>query len=203
MIEVESFKHNGRKVTIYPDEHAESPRVFDCNLATLACWHRRVNLGDEQTSGETETELCERVAASGEEILALLPLYLYQHGDMTIRTTPFGDRWDSGQVGWAYVTKASAEKLGCMGAGWERERYLRAIVSEVETYDMFLRGAVYGYVVEGAEGDELDSCWGFYGLDDARGEGKAAAESSDDPATDRAAAELESRPTFAGNRIES
>ena len=34
---VESFKHNGRKVTIYTDLDAESPRTAYDNLATLVC----------------------------------------------------------------------------------------------------------------------------------------------------------------------
>ena len=45
---------------------------------------------------------------------------------------------------------------------------------EVETYDQYLRGEVYGYVVEKKVGcaccghveiEEVDSCWGFYGDD--------------------------------------
>lgn len=210
--EVESFTHNGRKVTIYYDTDAESPRTYG-NLATLACWHRRMNLGDEQIAGMPEDELREKVTENGEEIVALLPLHVFEHGGITMSTGAFGDRWDSGQVGWAYITKTNAEKQGCVGtykAGgdkrgregetvtWDTARYCEAIKAEVETYAMFLRGEIYGYEVEGANGDHLDSCWGFYGLDDVRQEAKQAAESCDDPADDRAAEELAARATFAG-----
>jgi hypothetical protein len=37
---------------------------------------------------------------------------------------------------------------------------------EVETYDQYLRGEVYGYVVKqkvNGEWEEVDSCWGYYG----------------------------------------
>jgi len=199
--EVESFEHNGRKVTIYFDPDAESPREF-CNLATLACWHRRVNLGDEQIVGMSEDKLRARVTECGEEIMALLPLHLFDHGGMTMSTEEYGDRWDSGQVGWAYVTKSRAEELGCVGNSggdmWDEARYLKAIKAEVETYAMFLRGEIYGYEVKGADDDKLDACWGFYGLEDVRQEAKEAAEGSDDPAEDRAAEELAARATFAG-----
>ena len=38
---------------------------------------------------------------------------------------------------------------------------------EVETYDQYLRGDVYGYqIIEPyADDNNLDGCWGFYGLD--------------------------------------
>lgn len=46
---------------------------------------------------------------------------------------------------------------------------LRWLQGEVETYDMYLQGEVYGYVVDELEDEEdddwnenTDSCWGFY-----------------------------------------
>ena len=157
-----------------------------------------MNLGDEQIEGMTEDEFRARVTEHGEEILALLPLFVFEHGGVTMSTGEFGDRWDSGQVGWAYITKTMAEAMGCVRAGWDTSRYCEAIKGEVETYAMYLRNEVYGYEVEGADGDTLDACWGFYGLEYVREEAKEAAESADDPAVDRAADELLSRATYAG-----
>lgn len=37
--------------------------------------------------------------------LIILPLYLYDHGGITIKTNPFSCPWDSGQVGWIYAIK--------------------------------------------------------------------------------------------------
>ena len=209
---IESFEVNGRTVKIYHDEDAEGPREYD-NLATLACWHRRSNLGDEQISGMTAKELIRDLRSKGEKVLALLPLYLYQHSGMTMSTTPFSCRFDSGQVGWAYVTKSSAEKMGCVGDRWDLDpaTTLRVIVGkwdkaaledairgEVSSYDDFLAGRCYGYVVEGRDGDELESCWGFVGdLNYVRSEARSAAEHSTDPAIQRNADELEARATYA------
>jgi hypothetical protein len=37
--------------------------------------------------------------------------------------------------------------------------------SEVEEYDKYLTGEVYGYVLSDRFGNETDSCWGFFGSD--------------------------------------
>ena len=185
---IESFQHNGRTVTIYRDDQCESPREYD-NLAVLTCCHPRYTLGDEQhREPMTETEVRESVG----DVLAILPLYLYDHGGITMRTGPFGDRWDSGQVGWAYVTKASAEKMGCVGdrhdgdgkvvGQWDEAALQEAIRVEVNVYDDFMTGQCYGYVVTDADGDELESCWGFLGdLDYVRKEAREQAESARNP----------------------
>ena len=42
---------------------------------------------------------------------AMLPLYLYDHSGITMNTTGFNDRWDSGQVGFIYTTKDRVTEL--------------------------------------------------------------------------------------------
>jgi len=47
---------------------------------------------------------------------------------------------------------------------------------EVETYDQFLTGDVYGFQVVDSDDEVIDSCWGFYsdeGVKDAISEAKA------------------------------
>ncbi|SHF15500.1 hypothetical protein SAMN02745133_01946 [Desulforamulus putei DSM 12395] len=44
-------------------------------------------------------------------------------------------------------------------------RAVQLLQSEVETYSQWLEGDVYGFVLKDAEGNEIDSCWGFYGTD--------------------------------------
>jgi hypothetical protein len=197
---VDDFKHAGRTVKIFRDPDPMSPREYD-NWATLACWHRRRNLGDKRIDGMDLDTLRETVTAEGDEILAVLAIYAYEHGDITLRTgdaNPFTDRFDSGQVGWGYVTRSNAEKM--MGAEPipSTEELTRYVQQEVTAYDNYLTGQIYGYEVEGRAGDDLESCWGIDDLEYCRSEAKTAAENSDDPADDRDAAELAERPTFAG-----
>lgn len=208
MNDVESFQHAGLKVRIVYDEDAPSPRECD-NLCVMVCWHDQANLGDVQRNRHREDcsakAIIREVRQSGDKVVAMLPLYLYQHSGMTIRTTPFGDRWDSGQVGWAYITREGAKKMGCVGvrheykdgktveAGtWDKAALEDAIRGEVANYDEYITGECYGYIVEDKDGDEVDdgSCWGFVGdLDYVRKEAKERAEYA-------AAADKKSRKAF-------
>ena len=124
---------------------------------------------------------------------------------------PYNDRWDAGCVGYAYITKEKAMKELCeyevdekgnrikikhehdngrvtysyktkplTDETW-RARAREVIDAEVETYDQYLRGEEYGYIIEKeiiveekcphcgevlktyTTTEEIDSCWGFYG----------------------------------------
>ena len=182
---IETFEHAGFTVKLCHDPDASSPLECD-NFATLACWHRRAKLGDRQIAGCSGKDLVRDVKGSGERIVAILPLYLYEHGGMTMRCGAFADPWDSGQVGWGYVTASQAEEMGCKpgskrgdGGTYDKAYFEGIIRAEVAVYDDYLTGRCYGYVVCDEDGDELDSCWGFVGdLDYVRTEAKQAAESA-------------------------
>jgi len=195
--EIERFQHNNRTVVLLYDLCPQDPREWD-NLTTMACWHRRLKLGDKQLNTRyTEEEFREFV---GEEILAILPLYLYDHSDITIRTTPFSCQWDSGQVGFAYITKSNAEKWGCGDGGdWTQEKLENVIRSDVEIYDWYLTDQCSGYQILGLDGEVITDCWGFLGpIENCREEAKFAAEDVEDPAVQEMANELASRATYAG-----
>lgn len=216
--ELRRFEHNNRTVVIYADPDPLNPRKEYDNIATLSCWHRRADLGDETIQHMTAKDIIKRAKDAGDRVLAILPLWLYEHSGMTIRTGtnrpgyPFTCPWDSGQVGWAYVLKSRAKAMGCVGSFTDRETgkkrkydkawYEDAIRGDVSTYDDYLTGACYGYEVLGQDDETLDSCWGFYcgdaGIDYVIGEAKSAAEGCEDPAVQRDADELASRVTYAG-----
>lgn len=112
-------------------------------------------------------------ALNGPHGLIMLPLWLYDHSGISMSTGSFIGRaqhaeWDSGRVGFIYVTKDAVRKE----FGWKKltkarirqiEKYL---AGEVETYDQYLQGDVYEYAITDDEGNCLDSCGGFYGDED-------------------------------------
>jgi hypothetical protein len=168
-------KYRGYTIKITADDFAENPRTGFDNLGTMVCFHGRLSLGD--TGHGYNSQDFSGWEGLKKEILnncpgaVILPLYLYSHSGETIRTTPFSCKWDSGQVGFIFMSLYDARKE----YGWkvitqkrraQLEGYLRG---EVETYDTYLRGEVYGFEVIDPAGNELDSCWGYYGAPESSG----------------------------------
>lgn len=174
---------NGIIVQVVHDSDPESPREWE-TISTMVCFHKRHILGDKHNYQQGEYnnwQELKQAIIENEKPLAILPLYLYDHSGITMSTKPFGCEWDSGQVGFVYITQKTLDKLGITDRSLEALENI--LTEEVETYDRFLRGEVYGFqVVEVSKCDQgyehkevLDSCYGFYSIDEALSEGLAYA----------------------------
>ena len=82
-----------------------------------------------------------------------------------MNTTGFHCPWDSGQVGFIYVSKTKVREEYSTKRITKKilETVTKVLVGEVETYDQYLRGEIYSYVIEDAEEEVIDSCCGLYG----------------------------------------
>jgi hypothetical protein len=163
-------KDNGYKIEIHMDSDPVNPRKDWEPLGKMICFHRRYTLGDnhdlrsDMFAGWDEMESYIRKEL---DAAVILPLYLYDHSGITMSICPFGDRWDSGQVGFIYMTKEDAKK------NWKkkivtkklREKITECLQNEVEIYDMYLRGEVYGFNVIDPEGEIVETSWGYFGDD--------------------------------------
>jgi len=175
---VNTYKISDSKhLKIVQDDIAESPREWD-NMGTMVCFHRRYNLGDEHDYNSSDYNSFEELKDQIEKdhnVAVILPLYLYDHSGITISTTPFSCSWDSGQVGWIYVTKDEVkENYGVKKMSKKiLARVTNYLLADVKTYDQYLTGEVYGFQLVqvstcdcGHDEEEiLDSCWGFFGHD--------------------------------------
>jgi hypothetical protein len=172
-------------IEVFPQMNPESPRDWD-NFGTMVCFHRRYNLGDKHNyngSNYGGWEEQRKDIEKNENVCVILPLYLYDHSGITIKTSPFGCSWDSGQVGWIFISKDKVKKeFNLKRISKEvKERAEKILESEVLTYDQYLTGDIYGYEISkvtecelGHEHKEsLESCWGFYGEDNCMDEAKS------------------------------
>lgn len=143
-----------RRLKIEQDTDPMNPRTEWDHAWQMLCAHRRYDMGDEQLAGAPdEEEVRERYDAA-----MVLPLYMYDHGNQVLSLTPFSCRWDSGQLGWMVLTtKALDEEFK-----GDRDLALACAQAEVDVYNDYLQGNVWGFVYEDGLGEE-DSCWGFYG----------------------------------------
>ena len=94
----------------------------------------------------TTRELQQVIEQSGK--LAMLPVYLYDHGSISVSTDSFIGRavhaeWDSGQIGFIYMDKARATDELCFREDIWQENALDLLKEEVAVYDNYLTDSVY------------------------------------------------------------
>ena len=156
------------RLKIVPDGDSSTPRTEFDNLGTMVCWHGRHTLGDTMPRVSPDEYMEEN--GISDETHVILPLYLYDHSGITMSTKPFSCPWDSGRVGFIYAKRGTEEMTD--------EQLERCLKGEVDTYDAYISGEVYGFVLEravpfkkergdgkvteGVDWDEECSCWGFY-----------------------------------------
>lgn len=112
-------------------------------------------------------------------IAIIRPLSLYDHSGITIFAGAPTCPWDSGYVGWQYVTDNALANV------WngDRDKALAYMDATLNAYDDYIRGNVYGFMLEKGtltkvtteypdgitsvrdeiEWEDEDSCWGFIG----------------------------------------
>ena len=178
---METLQLGKLKIKIQQDDFPLNPREEFENVGTIACWHRRYNLGDVQPGVSPDEYLLElmqqreyslhkkyvpddiepeHVKAYINKHYFILPIYMYDHSGITLKTTPFSCPWDSGQLGFIYASR-DVEGYTDMLAGLE---------AEVRTYSQYLNGEVYGFDIIDEIGEIVDSCFGFYGFEDCKTE---------------------------------
>ena len=173
---IEQFEVGKFTVKIYQDEDAQNPRKEWDNFGKMVCAHRRYNLGDEEFSPEEIQEIAAR-----SDVL-YLPLYLIDHSGLSMNTGGFTScdpqGWDWGCVGIIYADRDMVFKEFGTRRFTKKLKYKvsQLLRHEVKAYDQYLTGDVYGYVVEDEDGENLDSCWGFYGFEYCKQEAESAAQ---------------------------
>lgn len=171
---VKTITYKDHTISIHYDSDAESPRTWD-NLTEFHCSHNRYSLGDKNFNYPTGQDCISAAQEAEKNGDIVLPLYMYDHSGITISLSPFSCPWDSGQVGFVIIRrqKMLQEFNSKRFTQFLKKRALYIAEAEVETYDQYLRGEVYGYKVDPSG----DSCWGFYGLEDCLAEAKSVVDS--------------------------
>ena len=159
-------------IRIYQDENADDPRDWGLLFGTMSCFHRRYNLSTSEKEAEAifhdPEGLDEFFEKQGDAIIKL-PIYMYDHSGQTISTHPFSCPWDSGQLGYIWISKERALKelstrKGKTPKRWSKsaeKRVYAMLEGTIKTIDDWMTGNVYG--------DVLHSVWGYYGFDEKDG----------------------------------
>jgi hypothetical protein len=165
MVTIEKGKY---RLEINQDNSPINPRDND-NISKMVCFHRRYNLGDKheyQQDNYNSWDELEKSIIKNEDPICIFPLYLYDHSGITISINSFNDRWDSGQVGFVFVTKEYAKEIYNKKRISKKikDRIEEIIKNEVEEFDNFLTGNVYCIDLYN-DNKLIESFGGFYGED--------------------------------------
>lgn len=177
---VYQIEKDNKEIKILRDETPLHPREDYEPCSEIATFHRRYSFGGHEDikdvlSGIDVTDKdYERIMDSGslaeiieileKYVVAILPIYMYDHSGISLSTTPFSCQWDSGTLGFIYVTR---EKMMEWQPSWKRMTAHRIktvkawLVAEIDVLDKFQSGEVYGFQCF-EDGEEIDACWGFY-----------------------------------------
>lgn len=181
------------RARIIVDDSPESPREWDNLGVFVGAEHRSYEIGDRRPTA-TEIRalerggfaLLERYLRRTEGATHVLAVGMLDHSGVHFYvgggahwTDSAG--WDSGTCGFIYDSREGREACGT-----PPELIAEALAGEIETYDQWASGDVYGYVIErrtlcalcsALDADDVparcphcdldtdDSCWGFYGAD--------------------------------------
>ncbi len=183
MEEIKKIEKGNLVGKIYQDDDpGESPRTWD-NMGKIVAFHKRYDLGDktelkfDQFDG---WDALQKHLIDNEKAAFCLPLYLYDHSGLHLKIGSFAGllpqghaEFDSGQVGFVYVTKETIRKeFGTAGPA-NMERAKGCLKSEIANYNQYLEGDVYRYAIErkcatcGHDSEMVDSMGGIFGLDQA------------------------------------
>lgn len=169
------------RLEIMYDNYASSPRSYD-NLGYFITVQRNKVCPDGgnvpeieqivkdtadmvQNTEEHMNEIIMRIKGDiGEEVLAIYPVYCYEHGNVSYkRGTAHG--FDFSNCGYYIITHKTQDKLGTNAQDFER-----IVDAELEEYTAWANGEVYAYNLYDEQGEEIEQKGGFYGLEDIRAE---------------------------------
>lgn len=157
-------------IDIHPDPYPQNPREFD-NIGTLCTYHLDYDLDDESKmdlSGASWDEVEAQLKTEGAAVI--IPLCFDGYGgEASIRVgrPQQGRDEDYGcvHVGFIFATEETIKhEYGGLDTK-SIEKTAKYLEGEIEEYNKFLTGDVWGYRVMNEDGETLDSCDGFYGRD--------------------------------------
>lgn len=167
------------KIVLDEGDTTGNPRDPQWNevYGSIYTLHGRYTIGESHSYNNPD-EL-DNFIESDASIVWASKLYGYEHGGITISLTPFNDQFDSGQLGWAFLTRDLVLAEHGVVNELTIDLCVQVMKAEIEQYNLYLQGEVYGYRImeldeDGEELDEVDACWGMIGREYTQEQGEEA-----------------------------
>lgn len=158
-----------KQVVIMSDESGDSPRNWD-NLGKCIFFSGNYDFGDEHwfdLNDYNDFEELEKDLVKNHDAVVVLPVYIYDHSGITIKTSPFGCSWDSGLLGFIVAFRQDVIKeydVKTRISAKVKKTVTKVLESEISILNQFISNDVYSFdLIDLKTGETIDSCGGFYG----------------------------------------
>jgi hypothetical protein len=155
---VAQYKKGEDTIKVFQDEFVNDPRRDYDHIGNMQFYHSKYCLGDKRLYNIEDYSSFDAMIEKNHADDTILNVYMYDHSGLTISTSPFSCQWDSGQLGFIFISKAD------IIANWGEhttETVMKAVEcmeSEVKEYESYLRGECY--LLEIQQGDEEPEIYG-------------------------------------------
>ena len=157
----ETIEYKGHIIRLLPDTDAENPREDFDHATTFAFFTKRYRLGDKvEIKSEDYSGWAEMKRDIGRRYKPryITPVYMYDHSGLVLSTSPFSCPWDSGQVGFMWITDPDIPQDKLSGV----------VEGEIQELNQWLSGDVWTIDID----DGKECLGGVYGYDYAVEEAK-------------------------------
>lgn len=164
---IKTIEYRGYTINILPDFNPCNPRTECDNVTVFELTMNNYTLPSEGNGLDFEDpdeklpdgwKAAEKTLIKEVDPFIILPVTCYNHSGLSFSIGNTFDKWDGGRVGFIYITKATAKENKLT-----KKQAEKIIKQDLETYNQYVNGDVYGYEVKNPDGDVIDSCWCFYG----------------------------------------
>jgi hypothetical protein len=157
---VKTIEYRGHTINVIRDPEPQSPKDWDNDDAFLVYDHRQFSVEVKGFDPDSIFQHLSETNKSTYEGYWAFPVYAYIHSGVALSLGrsgyPFNDRWDVSFKGFALVKRQK-------GWTYTHDKAIKVGQAIVDEWNQYLSGEVYGFQVLDSEGDDIDSCWGFYG----------------------------------------
>lgn len=163
------------RLVIQLDSSPSSPRE-DSNIGYFIIQSNKYNSPDThnelqqvirdtaQYATSSEDHMKRIVEDFSEKILFIDAVAIYEHSGLSY-SLGYKSGWDWSNNGFYIVTEKSIQEIGIE---YDVDKVKQIIEGELETYTKYANGEIYGYTLYDEDGEEIDSCWGFYDVEHIR-----------------------------------
>jgi len=150
---IETIEYRGYEIEVCYDTDPESPDQWENEDVFIVYDHRQFEVRRKEFDPREIFDYTNKTKRMFYKGYYVFVLNTYIHSGVSLslgNTYPFNDRWDVSTTGYVLVKRTK-------GWSWTKDKAYKIAESEVEVWNQYLSGEVYGY------NSETGGCCGFYG----------------------------------------